>query len=633
MRITTKLFAFITVLVALAMLLMLLGSTYSFFNQSHHRAENQLNALATTIDQLLLTEPRSNIKKWLPVVMRSSGVNEIIVHNNSHQVYQLKLPTSYNAWDTLTNQRYVDAPLMHHPGYSLKMVYIDPTASYTRSLETMFPVTVSIGLMILVLLFSYRWLREQTLGLEKLERRARKILGGEGENTVRGDVHEFPPNASSAVDRLLSDLADAREERGRVDTLIRAFAAQDSRTGLNNRLFFDNQLTTQLEDEGAHGVVMVIRVPDWESMAGLPGKREREEYRYSLVNMLSTSVMRYPSGLLARYFQNNFAVLLPHRSLKEAEGFASQLINSVSAIPPANGIDSEEVLHIGISLYHYGQSTEQVMDQAEQAARNAVLQGSNGWFIDSNPVPEVVRGSVKWRTLLEQTLARGGPTLLQKEAVSVSGEVHHHDILPYIYDGGQALPSAEYYPLVQQLGMAESYDRQMLLQIIPLLRHFSAEKLAFPVSIDSLLQRSFQRWLRDTLLQSEKSLRQRILFELSEADVSQHIDRLRPVVRLLQGLGCHIVISQAGLKVVSTSYIKQLQVTLVKLHPGLVRNIHKRVENQLFVQSLTGACEGTSAQVFAAGVRTKEEWQVLKDKGIAGGQGDFFAKPRPVSRV
>ncbi|MDN5451020.1 MAG: RNase E specificity factor CsrD, partial [Enterobacterales bacterium] len=156
MRITTKLFAFITVLVALAMLLMLLGSTYSFFNQSHHRAENQLNALATTIDQLLLTEQRSNIKKWLPVVMRSSGVNEIIVHNNSHQVYQLKLPTSYNAWDTLTNQRYVDAPLMHHPGYSLKMVYIDPTASYTRSLETMFPVTVSIGLMILVLLFSYR---------------------------------------------------------------------------------------------------------------------------------------------------------------------------------------------------------------------------------------------------------------------------------------------------------------------------------------------------------------------------------------------------------------------------------------------------------------------------------------------
>lgn len=139
MRITTKLFAFITVLVALAMLLMLLGSTYSFFNQSHHRAENQLNALATTIDQLLLTEPRSNIKKWLPVVMRSSGVNEIIVHNNSHQVYQLKLPTSYNAWDTLTNQRYVDAPLMHHPGYSLKWCISIPRRAIHARWKPCFP--------------------------------------------------------------------------------------------------------------------------------------------------------------------------------------------------------------------------------------------------------------------------------------------------------------------------------------------------------------------------------------------------------------------------------------------------------------------------------------------------------------
>jgi GGDEF domain-containing protein len=30
-----------------------------------------------------------------------------------------------------------------------------------------------------------------------------------------------------------------------MDTLIRSYAAQDSKTGLNNRLFFDNQLAIQ----------------------------------------------------------------------------------------------------------------------------------------------------------------------------------------------------------------------------------------------------------------------------------------------------------------------------------------------------------------------------------------------------
>jgi GGDEF domain-containing protein len=35
-------------------------------------------------------------------------------------------------------------------------------------------------------------------------------------------------------------------QRSRMDTLIRSYAAQDSKTGLNNRLFFDNQLATLL---------------------------------------------------------------------------------------------------------------------------------------------------------------------------------------------------------------------------------------------------------------------------------------------------------------------------------------------------------------------------------------------------
>ncbi len=81
---------------------------------------------------------------------------------------------------------------------------------------------------------------------------------------------------------------------------------------------------------------------------------------------------------------------------------------------------------------------------------------------------------------------------------------------------------------------------------------------------------------------------------------------------------------------VSTSWIKQLDVALIKLHPGLVRNFEKRSENQLLVQSLVEACKGTSAQVFACGIRTKSEWLILAKCGVAGGQGDFFAASQPL---
>ncbi|MBZ4341594.1 hypothetical protein LAM87_25270, partial [Mycobacterium tuberculosis] len=76
------------------------------------------------------------------------------------------------------------------------------------------------------------------------------------------------------------------------------------------------------------------------------------------------------------------------------------------------------------------------------------------------------------------------------------------------------------------------------------------------------------RWLRDALMQCEKSQRQRIIFELAEADVCQYIGRLQPVMRLVNALGVRVAVVQAGLTLVGTSWIKQLDAELIKLHPG-----------------------------------------------------------------
>ncbi|MDU3935137.1 MAG: RNase E specificity factor CsrD [Serratia liquefaciens] len=603
MRFTTKLSALITLLVALAMFLMLMGCSYSFFYVTQERLDRRFESLMTSLDQAMLRESPEEQKRWLPLVMRPLGIVAVSVDTSHSNLLSYKLPTlNKQPWDPLNGYRQVALPLMQHPGAALQITYIDPFASDVRSLQSTAAVTLSIVVMVVILLFSLRWLRDQADGEDRLERRARRILNGERESVMQGDMREWPANVSGALDRLLADLAEAREERNRVDTLIRAFAAQDAKTGLNNRLFFDNQLTTQLEEEGSHGIVMMVRLPDFDTLREIHGNSAVQELMYSLVNLLSTFVMR----------------------------IASQLVNAIDALPSTALIDREAFLHIGIVAYRSGQTTEQVIDYAEQATRHATLQGENGWYVYDSQVPEKGRGSVKWRTLLEQVLARGGPRLYQKPAVTVEGEVHHREIMSRIYDGTQELLPSEYMPLVRQLGLAESYDRQHLSRILPLLTLWPEETLAFTLSVDSLLQRSFQRWLRDSLLQCEKSHRRRILIELAEADVCQHIDRLRPVLKLLSGLGCRLAVSQAGLTVVSTSYIKSLPVELVKLHPGLVRSIDKRDENQLFVQSLTGACEGTSTQVFAASVRTRNEWQTLKERGILGGQGDFFASPEPI---
>lgn len=59
-------------------------------------------------------------------------------------------------------------------------------------------------------------------------------------------------------------------------------------------------------------------------------------------------MMRYPGSLLARYHRSDFAVLLPHRTLKEAESIAGQLIKAVDTLPSNKMLDRDDMIHIGI---------------------------------------------------------------------------------------------------------------------------------------------------------------------------------------------------------------------------------------------------------------------------------------------
>lgn len=148
----------------------------------------------------------------------------------------------------------------------MDLVYRDPMGNYFHSLITTAPLTLAIGFIVLMLFLSVRWLQRQLSGQELLEIRSTRILNGERGASVRGTVYEWPTRTSSALDMLLAEIQSAQEQRSRLDTLIRSYAAQDTKTGLSNRLFFDNQLATLLDDQekvGAHGVVMMIRLPDF----------------------------------------------------------------------------------------------------------------------------------------------------------------------------------------------------------------------------------------------------------------------------------------------------------------------------------------------------------------------------------
>jgi RNase E specificity factor CsrD len=633
MRLTTKFSAFVTLLVGLAIFVTLVGCSLSFYNGIQLKLQKRVQAVATVLDNRLITTSFDKLDTQLDELLVPVDIVRVDFIVDHKSIFNHSRGSSYRPAGSSYQFRNIDVESVKHPGMTIRMVYQDPMVNYFHSLSTTAPLTVAIAFMVMVIFFAVRWLRRQLSGQELLDLRSARILNGERGPQVRGSVHEWPARTSSALDKLLSEIQFASDQRSRMDTLIRSYAAQDTRTGLNNRLFFDNQLVTLLEDQervGSHGIVMMIRLPDFDLLRDNWGQTAAEEYLFTIINLLSTFMLRYPGALLARYHRSDFAVLLPHRTLKEADSIASQLLKAVDALPPTRIRDREDMMHIGICAWRSGQTKDQVMEHAEAATRNAVLQGSNSWAVYDDTLPEKGRGNVRWRTMIEQMLSRGGPRFYQKPAVTRNGHVHHRELMCRLYDGNEEVIAAEYMPMVLQFGLSEEYDRLQITRLLPFLSFWPEENLALQVTVESLIRPRFQRWLRDTLMQCEKSQRKRIIFELAEADVCQHISRLQPVMRLINALGVRAAVIQAGLTLVSTDWIKVLNVEIIKLHPGLVRNIEKRSENQLLVQSLVEACKGTETQVYATGLRSRSEWLVLTECGVTGGQGDFFASSQPL---
>jgi len=636
MRSTARLTAVMTFISLLAMLLMLLGCMASMLWLNQQRLETQLYALATTLDQQLISRPPGETMEWLHSVMPIMNIEKLEIYNGSRRVSALSRQEQPLVDDSPNHYYQLSAPLKTHPSLTLNMTILNPVKTWLASFSVV-STFICMGVVLLVvsilLILLHLWLYRQSAGMELLEKRSLRILQGARQLGSAYPCRERPLSVSQALDILLQEVEQAGLQRVRIDRLIREFASLDNESGVNNRLFFDSRFATLLdarEEGGEHGAIMMLRFSESRPLPLARHTADDPSRLFEFVHSLSTLVSCYPGALLARYFQNDFVVLLPHRSLKEVESIAAKLITAADALAPLKHYDKEDFIHIAITDWRSGQDSESVMARLAMAMRRSTLLGSNNWALEESPQLSAGRGSVRWRTLLEKTSRQGGPLLFYKTVKNLQGVTDHYALQGRIRDGKTSILAAEYMPLVCEMGMSSLWDQQLLARGFQLCCQYSGSAWSFPLTTDALLQRAFVQTLYKMLLEIPRLQRNCFLFELAEADVCQHITRLLPVLHGLKAFGCQIVISRAGQTMVSSGWLLQIKPALVKLDAGLVRQIDRRPENQLLVRSLAESCCVVSARVFATGVTTHEEWQTLLTLGVCGGQGNFIA---PVTAV
>lgn len=638
LKLSTRLVAFVTVIVISAMFILFIGGTLSFKRIGQEYLDHYLVGIVDVVDKEMEDPDAAySMQRWMPKMLQASNIVEMKLSNSTGIVYRFKDTSPQIDPERLYERTFV---LERNNGYQIEFKALPPYIGYNYSMEAMWSITLAVALIIFCLARGVRWLKEQLMGSEMLEERGRMILAGQVESHAKGDEREWPYTASEALDVLIEELQDARQERSRFDTFIRTHTFLDKLTGTANRVLFDNKLESTLHESGARGGVLLVRIDEWEQVRDSNDKQVTDAFIVEVGEVLSNIVQRYPDVIFSRYYDADFAVFIPHQGSKDIATLAAQCLRQLDKLTPPEPLDVDNWCHIGVTMYAEGERHSQIMNEAETALKSAQLERSNNWSrypkLNKN---ELDRGSVRWRTLLDRALQPENLVIFAQQCYLMSNKGQpyelHREMFARIQDPEKGLlKSSRFMPAVEQIGYQAQMDQSVLRVLLKSVKE-SSELMHYSINLNvtPFANKQHFKWFRSELLQLSTQQRAHLGFEFSEGHVIAHLDYMRPVAKMLKGLGCKVTVGQAGRTIVSTHYIKDLKIDFIKLHRSLVKKIDQRHENQLFVRSLIGACGDSPTQVIAVGVETNSEKNTLLELGIHGYQGRLFDEERQIIPV
>jgi len=222
---------------------------------------------------------------------------------------------------------------------------------------------------------------------------------------------------------------------------------------------------------------------------------------------------------------------------------------------------------------------------------------------------------------VDVVLSGGGPVMRYQPIVCLeTGVIEGVEALSTFPEDDERTP-AQWFSDAALAGARTALELSAVTSAVALLPKLPGF-LSLNVSVETLCSPRFGRLMADQPLE-------RVVLELSEHDP---IADYRPVLAALSPLrqrGLRLAVDDAGAGFASLRHVLQLAPDLVKLDLSLVRDVATDPARQALATALLGFAEKISATVIAEGVETLQELVMLRELGVALGQGYLISRPLP----
>jgi diguanylate cyclase (GGDEF)-like protein len=485
--------------------------------------------------------------------------------------------------------------------------------------------------------------RQPALSAKRLREEFRFILH---ETALIGGIHGIGIQSSLASDpmhhvvldgilpTLLNVVGSIRAIRS-YTRQVEHLATRDPLTSLNNQRMFWDLLGHEIDRSDHHGSHLALLVMDLDNFKQINdryGHGVGDQFLKQVAETLQTTMGK--GVILARYSGDEFALVIPGANEQAAQREGYRLIKAVEKLALTAPDDKPVQLSasIGAAVYpqHGGSAKDlfliannMIYSAKSQGKRTVVLPGE-GELADS------------FRTAGEQGLRvlraireRWVIPYFQPIIDVRTGEPAFHEVLMRIESNGRLVPTAEFIPIAESMGVMPDLDLVLMDKAFALFR----EK-GFPGKL--FVNLSPRAILSDTFITELRRLREKyqlptgqVVLELTERDTVSNLDILETLVMELKQEGFKFAIDDFGSGYSSFHYLRRLPVDYLKIEGEFIRNMPNNPKDRAFVVSITALARELGVQTVAEYVENASVLAAVTGIHVDYAQGFHLGHPAP----
>ena len=206
--------------------------------------------------------------------------------------------------------------------------------------------------------------------------------------------------------------------------------------------------------------------------------------------------------------------------------------------------------------------------------------------------------------------------------------VHHFEALARF--GGAAQAPVGPIAMAEELGLIEGFDLAVAEKALLLLRQpgFGLAKVAVNASGLSLTGDAYVDGLL-RMTASAPDIRKRLMVEVTETAAIGDLDAANRRLKALRAAGVKVCLDDFGAGSASFDYLRRLEVDIVKLDGGFVRELETEPRARTLAGHLVQLCRDLNIRTVAEMVETEAQADAVKALKVDYGQGWLFGRPAP----